>query len=63
MTNERDKALEYRRKMQARENDRLARERALAGDEQKANEIRENFAALLPWDGWEPEKKVNGDSE
>lgn len=54
-------ALEFRRKMQAREDNRLARELALAGDPDAVLRVERDWDALRPWQGWDPERKVLGE--
>lgn len=56
-------AREYRRQQQAREDNRLARELALAGD---PSAVRRNEVAWDPlrrWQGWDPIRRVKGDPE
>ena len=55
-------ALEFRRKQQAREDNRLARELALAGSDAAVQATEDKWAALRPWDGWDPEPRVPDDS-
>lgn len=58
-----DKAREYRRKMQARERDRLARERALRGSTAAYRALLEKTAPLRRVIGWNPKRLVDGDAK
>ena len=60
---ERVRAAEYRRMMQAREDEKLARERRMVGPSSALASLRENFTALLPWRGWDAVRKVKQDAE
>lgn len=55
---EQSRALEYRRQQQAREDNRLAREQALAGDPEAKAALDAATAPLLPWQGWDPERRI-----
>ena len=56
-----EKAIEYRRQMQAREDNRLAREKALAGSKAALDALEEAWRPLRRSDGWDPEVRVEGD--
>lgn len=60
---ERNRALEFRRMMQAREDARLANEKRLAGSATAYNELLEKTSALRDWVGWNPKVRVQGDAE
>lgn len=60
---DRAQALEYRRQQQAREDNRLVRERALAGDNAAVARVEAAWDPLRPWAGWDPERKVIGEPE
>jgi len=55
------RAVEYRRKMQAREDNRAAAEARLAGSPSALAGLRERMAGALRWAGWDPVRKVEGD--
>lgn len=55
---EQARALEYRRMMQARENNRAERERQLVGNPVRLLALRIGVAPLLGWEGWDPDIKV-----
>jgi len=57
------RAREYRRKMQARERDRLARETALRGSSSRLAALQEKTAPLKRDYGWNPEELVHGDAK
>ena len=54
MASEEERAIEYRRKMVARVNAKIAREKALAGDPEVQKLLEESWAPLLPDTGWDP---------
>lgn len=60
---ERERAIEYRRKMVARVNNRLAAEQAMHGSEPARRQNLMNWRALIPDrdGGWEPRSKVQGE--
>lgn len=61
--NERLRAIEYRRKMVARINNRAAAERSLVGDESARLQNLANWRPLVPDKngGWEPESLIDGE--
>lgn len=63
MTNELDRAQEYRRMMQAREDTKADRERALSGDDSRKAALEAAMDPLRPWDGWDPDRKTEGDEQ
>jgi hypothetical protein len=63
MASEEERAREYRRQMQARANNRLVRERAMAGDAAARAALETAWAPLRRWDGWDPISRVRGDDD
>lgn len=60
---EQERAAEYRRMMQARQDNRLAAEKALAGDPSRAAAVRTAWEPMLPWEGWDPVVRVHDEEE
>lgn len=56
-----DRAVEYRRKMQAREDHKADEERALEGDSALREQLQINTNPLRSWDGWDPVRRVQGE--
>lgn len=61
MTSEEGRAVEYRRMMQAREENKATRENAMRGDPAAEIALRRKVDALMPWAGWDPIRRVVGD--
>jgi hypothetical protein len=51
------RAVEYRRKMRARNANALAAEIALSGSAQALHDLRVKWSPLRNWDGWDPENE------
>lgn len=60
-TDEEARAQEYRRQQQAREDNRVLRERAMAGSPGALAGLRERTAGLLRWKGWDPIRRIKSD--
>lgn len=60
---ERLRAIEYRRKENAKEVDRLARERAMQGNDEEYQALLARQSTVKEWLGWSPEKLVQGDAK
>lgn len=63
MLSEEQRAFEYRRQQQAREDNRLARELRMRGSEVAAAAVRAAWEPLRRWRGWDPVRRVKGDAE
>lgn len=63
MSSEQERALLYRTEAQAREDARLARERALAGNPSARQALDAEWEPLGPWAGWDPVVKVREEEE
>jgi len=51
------RAIEYRRKMRARNANAFAAEMTLSGSAEALHELRIKTSALRNWDGWDPENE------
>lgn len=62
MPNDEDeRAAEYRRMMQAREDNKLLREEQLAGNPDALRRLHERMDPVIADTGWEPDRKVIDD--
>lgn len=55
---EQDRAIEYRRKMRAREANRIAREVGVRGNYDRMMALRVKTWPLKKWDGWDVEERL-----
>lgn len=60
---EQERAAEYRRMMQARQDNRFAAEKALAGDPAAAASVLAAWEPMRRWEGWDPVIRVHDDEE
>lgn len=63
MATEQERALEYRRQQQAREENKLARERALVGNPNTRRQLQLAWDPIRRWRGWDPIRRVKGEEE
>lgn len=61
MATEQERASQYRIDAQAREEARLAREKAMAGSSAEFAALKADWEPLMRWDGWDPIERVHGD--
>lgn len=63
MPSEQERALEYRRMMQARQNNRLSREKELSGDPDARRQLDIDWSPMRHWDGWDPTIRVHDEED
>lgn len=60
---EQERALAFRNEQQAREENRLAREQAMAGQPDRFIALEVAWSAVRRWAGWDPQRRVKGEPE
>ena len=63
MASEQERAIEYRRQAEVRVTNKLAREKALAGNPSYLTTLVEAWEPLRKWSGWDPPVGVTEDEK